>query len=293
MLDGAEVMNKVDQAYALAASGRPRRDSFAASDGLAILDVLERRADSTILPRRLTVSGGTGAHITLLLRRRQLVGIAEVSPAQLWTGNAPLPAQVEDDESGDLLAEAAATAIAKVIETAAQIDIRFDFPHAGDETAGEGLTFDALAAPLESLLPGDNPAGNTQPAVNAPQDRPSLLADFYDRMTGLPRMMLAPERRIDLPATTPSAIRKLFESVGPAHVKHKAGDATEILVFEQGGAGNALTVKVSDETRLCLVHAGDPAQAQALMDATWKLKRLLEAAAAPLSDDMEGAAQCR
>lgn len=270
MLAEVSGMTRVDRTFALAAMPRPRRGRFAAGAGASVIAALDRSAETAILPRRLTVSAGDEAHVTLLLRRRQLVGVAAVAPDALWTAKAALPAPVADDEAGDLVAETAATVIARLMETVGEIDIRFAFPAPGDDTSGEGQAMAALTETLAALLPD----GGRMPG------RAELLARFYDALGDLPRVILAPERRIDLPENTPKAVRKLFEDLGPAQVKHKPGDAPEILLFESGTAGDALTVKVADEDRLCLAHASVPAAAEKLLGATWQLKRALDQAAA-------------
>lgn len=267
----AGTIDPVDRAFALAAAPRPRRMRFASAGGQAILRELSRLIEGTILPRRLTIGTDSGDHVALLVRGRKLVGVLSVEPADLWTG-ADLPAALDsdpEDADGAMFAEAVAKAISGLLGQADEMLIRLGFTGDGDEPAAEGISAAMLNEQLEERL-GD---------LSDIPDRAALLQRFFDMMTDLPRLMIGPERSEIVPADTPEYIKLLFSEVGPANIFHKDGDPPEIVVFEQGSSGDDLTVKVADETRLCLVHANTVKRVEALMAATWQLKTALEQAA--------------
>lgn len=274
MLDAPDQgMTSVDRAFALAAAPAPRAAVFDTAGGHALAALIALRASYAILPRRLTLETEAGERLVLLLRRRRLVGIAEAAPASLWAGG-ELPARVGDDEEGDALALAAADTLATLMARAPSLSVRFSFPQMGEDTTSEGLEIEALLEPLVGGLPSDA----------APQGRAGLMASYYDRVGGMARVMLTPERQIDLPGGTPEVIRKLFDGLGPANLTGAPGDAPEVVMFEQGERAEKMTVKVADEGRLCLVHAQSGPEVEALLAATWQLKRALDRAAAGGSD---------
>lgn len=245
---------------------------FPASNSRTILHEVQRLAEGVILPRRLTIADQTGAHVTLLLRRRQLVGVASVAPPGAWHA-APLPMLADDDpasDDGPATAEAAAMAIADLLGHDGTLDMRLDFPRDDDDLPPEGLPLADLLDPLARLIDEMDPL----------PDRATLLHRFYDRMEGCPRLLIATDgtRHEALPDDTPDFIRTLFAEIGQGNIQRKAGDPPEVLVFEQGKSGNHMTVKIADETRLCLVHARTAGGVDALMAATWQMKTALEQA---------------
>ena len=75
---------------------------------------LESVLDSTILPRRVTISAEDGARVSVIARNRRVIKVADVHPQNLWEGEQSPQATVCEGDY-DSFARAFASALTKVV----------------------------------------------------------------------------------------------------------------------------------------------------------------------------------
>jgi len=93
----------------------PSRDEgFRELDTEAACAELERVLNSTILPRRVTISSQDGARLSVIARNRRVIKVADVNPPNLWEGQQSPQATVCEGDY-DAFAQAFASALLKVV----------------------------------------------------------------------------------------------------------------------------------------------------------------------------------
>lgn len=147
-------------------------------------EVFQSALANTILPRRITIRSERGARLSVVVKNRRIVKVAEAHPEGVWTGKSS-PQDTACEASYDTFGAIFAAALLEVVD---------------DQTVS--IEQSLLTDPLEKTARGGYPASSlTEHVAKAAKGEPdaAVIKQFYDTFSIQPRALFGTETETVIP----------------------------------------------------------------------------------------------